>query len=180
MSKIGRLPISLPAEVSVKIGDGKVLVKGKLGELTVAVPPQIKVVQDGTRLIVSRADDSNSAKALHGLIRSLVNNSVVGVAAGFTKTLEITGVGYRAELKGDKLVLHIGLSHPVEVGVTEGVTVKQDKNQLIFSGIDKQKVGHLAALVRSRKKPEPYKGKGIKYIDEVVKRKAGKTAKTAA
>lgn len=178
MSKIGKLPIALSNQVTVTVTDGVVRVKGPKGELMVNVPDGITVTQTGDELIVTRASSEPSVRALHGLVRSLINNAVEGVTNGYTKTLEINGVGFRAELKGQSITLHIGLSHPVDVPILTGVEIKLDKNQVIISGIDKQKVGEMAAIIRSYKKPEPYKGKGIKYIDEVIQRKAGKTAAT--
>jgi len=180
MSKIGKMPISIPEGVTVSLTGGAATVKGKLGELTVSIPKQIKVTQAENVLTVTRMNDTKEAKSLHGLIRSLINNSVQGVSLGFSKTLEISGVGFKAEIKGDKIVLNVGFSHPVELAITKGIEIKQNKNQIVISGIDKQKVGHMAAQIRSVKKPEPYKGKGIRYVDEIVRRKAGKAAKTAA
>lgn len=179
MSKIGKIPISIAEGVTINIADGELQTKGKLGKLTVDIPKQIKVEEKEGRLLITRVDNSLEAKSLHGLIRSLINNSVKGVSEGFTKTLEINGVGFKAEIKGNKIILNVGFSHPVELAIIDGVEIKQEKNKLIISGIDKQKVGQMAAQIRAVKKPEPYKGKGIKYIDEVVHRKAGKAAKTA-
>jgi len=178
MSKIGKLPIKLNQQVTVTVANGEARVRGPKGELMVVIPATIVVKQEGDELLVTRANDEKPTRALHGLVRSLLNNAVIGVTNGFTKTLEINGVGFRAEMKGQSIVLHIGLSHPVEVSILSGVEVKLDKNQVIVSGIDKQRVGEMAATIRSHKKPEPYKGKGIKYIDEVIRRKAGKTAVT--
>lgn len=179
MSKIGKLPISVPSGVEIKLESTRISVKGKLGELSLDIPQLIKISQEGDQLIVTRADETKEAKSLHGLIRSLVNNMVKGVTEGFSKTLEINGVGFKAEVRGRKIVFSLGFSHPVELELIDGVEIKQEKNQLTLSGIDKQKVGHMAAVIRSLKKPEPYKGKGIKYLDEVIRRKAGKAAKTA-
>ncbi len=179
MSKIGKLPINIPSGVTISISDDVIVVKGPKGELTAPVhPANTKVEQVETQLLVTRTDETKESKALHGLTRALIQNCIDGVTEGFTKTLEINGVGYRAEMKGtNTITLHIGYSHPVDVPVTEGLEVKTEKNQIIISGIDKQKVGQQAAVIRAHKKPEPYKGKGIKYIDEVIKRKAGKAAK---
>lgn len=176
MSKIGKLPIQVPSNVTITVADGRANVKGPKGELVVNIPETISITQANGELNVARANDEKTVKALHGLVRSLINNCVIGVTDGFTKTLEINGVGYKAEVRGNTIVLSLGLSHPVELPVLEGVEVKTDKNQIIVTGIDKQRVGEMAAVIRSYKKPEPYKGKGIKYIDEVIKRKAGKTA----
>ncbi|MDD5605824.1 MAG: 50S ribosomal protein L6 [Patescibacteria group bacterium] len=179
MSKVGTRLISLPTAVTVDVKDGVVVVKGPKGELKVDLMPGISLEQADAKLTIKRANDEKATMAAHGLIRSLVNNAVVGVASGFTKELEINGVGFRAEVGTDKITLHLGFSHPVILNIIEGVEIKQDKNKLMISGIDKQKVGHMAALIRAQKKPEPYKGKGIKYTDEVIHRKAGKAAKTA-
>jgi large subunit ribosomal protein L6 len=176
MSKIGKLPIQLPASVTVNVAGDKIGVKGPKGELAMELPAGITVKQEDGALLVARANEEHATRALHGLVRSLLNNLVEGVTAGFAKTLEINGVGYRAELKGQSLVLHIGFSHLVEVPFPPDIDVKLDKNQIIISGIDKQKVGQVAAIIRSKRPPEPYKGKGIKYLNEVIRRKAGKTA----
>ena len=178
MSKIGKLPVQVPAAVSITIEADRAVVKGAKGELVVPINPDIEIKIEGDQAMVERTAETKIAKSLHGLTRSLLANAVDGVTTGFTKTLEINGVGFRAEMKGSNIiVLNIGYSHPVEVPVLEGVEVKTDKNQIMVSGIDKQKVGQMAAVIRAHKKPEPYKGKGIKYSDEVIKRKAGKTAK---
>ncbi len=180
MSKIGKLPINILSGVTPTVTATSVTVKGPKGELSVVVPEGIKVEQVDATLLVTRANDEKHTKSLHGLVRSLINNAIQGVAEGFTRTLEINGVGYKAEMRSDKLlVLNIGYSHPVEVNLIDGVEVKTEKNLIIVSGIDKQRVGEMAAVIRSHKKPEPYKGKGIKYSDEVIKRKAGKAAKAA-
>lgn len=181
MSKIGKLPVQIPNGVTITIEPGKVTAKGPKGENIVPVLDQyVTITQEGDELIVTRANEEAEARSMHGLTRSLISNAIEGVASGFTRTLEINGVGFRAEAKGpEAIVLHVGFSHPVEVPVTPGVEYKIEKNQIILSGIDKQKVGHMAALIRSKKKPEPYKGKGIKYLEEVIIRKAGKAAKTA-
>jgi large subunit ribosomal protein L6 len=177
MSKIGKLPITLPANVTLTVTDAEITVKGPKGELKVPMQTGITLQQEGQTVTVVRANEEKSTRALHGLVRSLVNNAIIGVTDGFAKTLEINGVGYKAELKGSNVItLHIGLSHPVDLPILEGVEVKLEKNQVLISGIDKQRVGEMAAIIRSYKKPEPYKGKGIKYIDEVIQRKAGKTA----
>ena len=180
MSKIGKLPVKISSQVTVTVAGGKARVKGPKGELVVVIPPSVSIKQEGDEMIVERSNDEKSTRALHGLVRSLLNNAVEGVTNGFAKTLEINGVGYRAEIKDKVVVLHIGFSHLVEVPILDGVEVRLEKNQLIITGIDKQKVGEMAAIIRSRKKPEPYKGKGIKYIDEVIRRKAGKTAATGS
>lgn len=180
MSKIGKLPVKIFPQVTITLAGSEAKIKGPKGELVVAIPSSITVKQEGDEMIVERSNDEKSTRALHGLIRSLLNNAVEGVTKGFTKILEINGVGYRAEIKDKAVVLHIGLSHLVEVPILDGVEVRLEKNQVIITGIDKQKVGEMAAIIRSRKKPEPYKGKGIKYVDEVIRRKAGKTAATGS
>lgn len=180
MSKIGKVPISIPEKITVSVVGDVVTVKGDKHELIVNIPRDIQVEAKDGQVVVTRCNDAKATRALHGLVRALISNAIEGVSKGFSKTLEIQGVGYKAEVKGDKILLYIGFSHPVEVPIIEGVEIKQEKNALTISGADKQKVGHMAALIRSKKKPEPYKGKGIRYSDEVVRRKAGKTAKTAA
>lgn len=179
MSKVGKLPIQVPGNVTATITADSVTVKGPKGELTAPVLAEhVKVEQQGQEIIVTRNSEDKMAKALHGLTRALIQNTIIGVTEGFTRTLEINGVGMRAEALGpDTINLFIGYSHPVAVPITPGVEYKIEKNQVILSGIDKQKVGHMAALLRSKKKPEPYKGKGIKYLEEAIRRKAGKAAK---
>jgi len=179
MSKIGKLPINVPTNVTIEVTADKVSVKGPKGELVTTIPTGITVTREGEQLLVTRINDEKPVRALHGLVRSLVQNTIDGVVTGYTKTLEINGVGYKAEIQGNKIVLAIGFSHPVPIEILPGVEVKVDKNIVTVSGIDKQAVGQMAAVIRSHKKPEPYKGKGIKYSDEVIKRKAGKAAKTA-
>ena len=177
MSRIGRAPITIPAGVDVKIADGNVVtVKGPKGELTQAMSPLMELKLDGGVLTVTRPNDESMNRALHGLTRTLLSNMVIGVTEGFSKTLEINGVGYRAAKEGNNLVLNVGFSHPVNVPDTEDVTTEvPNANQVIVKGIDKQKVGQFAADVRAKRPPEPYKGKGIKYADEVIIRKEGKT-----
>ncbi len=183
MSRIGKKPIALPKGVSVQIvteaGQELVNVKGPKGTLSVTLPKGIKVANTDEQLIFSLSgnEDKNN-KALWGLARSLVNNAVKGVTEGFTKTLEINGVGFKVAMQGKKLVLNVGFSHPVEYDPQAGITISTDKNQITVVGIDKQMVGQTAAEIRHIKKPEPYKGKGIKYSDEIVRRKAGKVVKT--
>ena len=177
MSRIGRMPITVPAGVEVKIGEGNVItVKGPKGELTRALHPDMIIEQEGTELLVKRPDDSKEHKALHGLTRSLLHNMVVGVEKGFSKTLDVNGVGYRVEKKGSDLVMNLGFSHQVIVSEIPGITIDvPNANQIVISGPDKQQVGQFAAEVREKRPPEPYKGKGIKYSDEVIRRKVGKT-----
>ena len=180
MSRIGQQVITVPAQVEVVITGNQIKVKGPAGQLAVVKPTGIDLDQQADQLTVSRADDSRRLKANHGLIRSLVANMIVGVTDGFTKQLTISGIGYRVAQNGSRLVFSLGFSHPVEYLVPDDikVTVAKD-NTITVAGIDKQRVGQIAAEIRSLKKPEPYKGKGIKYIDEVIRRKAGKGAKEA-
>lgn len=179
MSRIGRLPIAIPAGVTVTVTpDNVVTVKGPKGELTEAMNKDMKIVLENNEVVVSRPSDNKDHRSLHGLTRALINNMVIGVTEGFSKTLELNGVGYRAQLQGKKVVMNLGFSHPVEVEPTEGVEIKVDgTTKLIISGCDKQKVGAVAANIRKWRKPEPYKGKGIKYAGEVIRRKEGKTGK---
>ena len=177
MSRIGRAPIAIPAGVEVKVGQGnEITVKGPKGELTQTVSGAMAIEVEGNVLHVKRPDDEASSRALHGLTRTLINNMVIGVTEGFSKTLEINGVGYRAAKEGTNLVMNLGYSHQVTVPDTEDITTEvPNPNQVIVKGIDKQKVGQFAADVRAKRPPEPYKGKGIKYADEVIIRKEGKT-----
>ena len=177
MSRIGRAPITIPAGVEVKVGQGnEITVKGPKGTLTQTVSPKMTVEVDGGVLHVKRPDDQAESRAVHGLTRTLIHNMVVGVTEGFSKTLEINGVGYRAAKEGTNLVMNLGYSHQVIVPDTEDITTEvPNPNQVIVKGIDKQKVGQFAADVRGKRPPEPYKGKGIKYADEVIIRKEGKT-----
>jgi large subunit ribosomal protein L6 len=180
MSRIGRSPIPVPSGVSVAVGhDNTVTVKGPQGELSRAVPAAITIRQDGDVLVVERPDDQRQNRALHGLTRSLVANMVAGVTEGFSKELEIVGVGYRAIAKGPSaLELALGFSHPVKVAAPEGVTFEvPSTTRIIIKGIDKERVGQVAADIRKLRKPEPYKGKGVRYLGERVVRKAGKAAK---
>ena len=177
MSRIGRMPVAVPAGVTVTLGDGNlVTVKGPKGTLTQQLHPSMTLKQEGAELTVSRPDDEKQNRALHGLTRALLHNMVVGVTEGYKKELDINGVGYRAAKEGKKLVLTIGYSHPVEVEEIEGISIEvPNPNHIVISGCDKQKVGQFAAEVREKRPPEPYKGKGIKYTDEVIRRKVGKT-----
>ena len=175
MSRVGRSPISVPSGVEVTIAGRSIAVKGPKGQLDMDVPGDITVRQDGGELLVERPDDQRQTRAMHGLVRSLVNNMVIGVTDGFSKVLEITGVGYRAQAQGRKLKLQLGYSHDVDIDVPEGIEVKTPDNTTVeITGIDKQKVGQVAAEIRRWRKPEPYKGKGIKYRGEYVFRKEGK------
>jgi large subunit ribosomal protein L6 len=179
VSRIGSAPINVPSGVDVNVSGRTISVKGPKGELAREIPGNIDVAVDGEVLSVSRPDDENRTKALHGLTRSLVNNMVIGVTEGFTKELEIHGVGYRAEPQGpSKLRLSLGFSHTVDVQAPEGITFDvPQQTQVIVSGIDKEVVGQVAANIRSIRKPEPYKGKGVRYVGERVVRKAGKAGK---
>ena len=179
MSRIGKAPITVPSGVEVQIQGRQVAVKGPKGELDIEVPVDITVRQDGEEILVERSDDERRNRALHGLTRSLVNNMVVGVSEGFSKELQIVGVGYRAAAKGSNaLELQLGFSHPVNVEAPAGITFDvPEPTRIIVSGIDKQVVGQVAADIRSHRKPEPYKGKGVRYLGEYVARKAGKAAK---
>tara|TARA_B110000037_G_scaffold190971_1_gene224220 strand:- start:203 stop:739 length:537 start_codon:yes stop_codon:yes gene_type:complete len=178
MSRIGKLPIPLPAGVTVEINGQDVAVKGPKGELKLTVSKPITVSQEDGSVIVARPDDEAVSKSLHGLTRSLIANNVHGVSEGFTKALEIVGTGYRAALKGATVELSLGFSHPVLVTPPEGVTLVVEGNtKIIVSGIDKQAVGEMAANIRKLRKPEPYKGKGVRYEGERVRRKAGKAGK---
>ena len=177
MSRIGRMPIDLPAGVDVKIEDGNVVtVKGPKGTLTQKLHPAMTITQEGNVLHVKRPNDLKENRSLHGLTRSLLHNMVVGVTEGYAKNLEVNGVGYRVAKEGNKLVMNLGFSHQVIVEEDEGITIEvPDPNHIVIRGCDKQQVGQFAAEVREKRPPEPYKGKGIKYADEVIRRKVGKT-----
>ncbi len=179
MSRIGRMPIAIPAGVTVEVAENnKVTVKGPKGTLERVLPAEMTIEVEGAEVKVSRPNDLKRMKSLHGLTRTLINNMVVGVSQGYEKTLEINGVGYRAQKQGKTLVLSLGYSHPVEMTDPEGIEVICDgQNKMVIKGIDKEKVGQYAAEIRSKRGPEPYKGKGIKYSDEVIRRKVGKAGK---
>ena len=178
MSRIGRMPVAIPAGVTVTVAEGnEVTVKGPKGTLVRVLPVEMEIKEEDGHVVVSRHNDLKKMKALHGLTRTLIHNMVVGVSEGYTKTLEVNGVGYRAAKAGKKLTLTLGYSHPVEMEDPEGIETKVDGNKIIVSGISKEKVGQYAAEIREKRKPEPYKGKGIKYADEVIRRKVGKTGK---
>ena len=169
MSRIGRLPVAVPAGVEVKVAENNVV--------TGALPVEMSIKVEDGHVVVTRPNDLKRMKSLHGLTRTLIQNMVIGVSQGYEKTLEVNGVGYRAAKQGKKLVLNLGYSHPVEMEDPEGLESKVDGNKIIVSGIDKERVGQYAAEIRDKRKPEPYKGKGIKYADEVIRRKVGKTGK---
>ncbi len=179
MSRIGRQPVVIPAGVTVEVFEGnKVTVKGPKGELSRELPTEMEIKQEGNEIRVSRPNNLKKMKSLHGLTRTLINNMVIGVTDGYQKVLEINGVGYRAAKSGKKLTLNLGYSHPVEMEDPEGIeTVVEGQNKITVKGINKEKVGQYAADIRDKRKPEPYKGKGIKYADEVIRRKVGKTGK---
>ncbi|BAY61898.1 MULTISPECIES: 50S ribosomal protein L6 [Calothrix] len=179
MSRIGKRPITIPAKVQVAIDGTKVVVKGPKGELSRDLPTQVIVSQEGETLLVTRRDDSRTARQMHGLSRTLVANMVEGVSQGFQRRLEIQGVGYRAQVQGRNLVLNMGYSHQVQIEPPEGIQFAvEGTTNVIVSGYDKEIVGNTAAKIRAVRKPEPYKGKGIRYAGEVVRRKAGKTGKS--
>ena len=177
MSRIGRMPISIPAGVDVKIEEGNlVTVKGPKGALTQQLHPAMTIRQEGAELLVTRPNDAKENRSLHGLTRTLLHNMVVGVTDGFKKELDVNGVGYRVDKEGGKLVMNLGFSHQVVMEESEGISIEvPNPNKIIISGTDKQRVGQFAAEVREKRPPEPYKGKGIKYADEVIRRKEGKT-----
>ena len=177
MSRIGNKPIAVPAGVEVKIDGHLVTVKGPKGTLTREFHKDINIAMENNELVITRPNDSNKIRALHGLTRALLNNMVVGVHTGFEKKLEINGVGFRLSGGPKEIEMSLGFSHPVKYSAPEGIELKTNKMEIIVSGIDKQKVGQVAAEIRAFKKPEPYKGKGIKYADEVILRKAGKAGK---
>jgi len=179
MSRIGRMPIAIPAGVTVEIAENnKVTVKGPKGNLERVLPTEMTIKEEDGHIVVTRPNDLKKMKSLHGLTRTLINNMIVGVTAGYEKKLEINGVGYRAQKQGKKLVLSLGYSHPVEMEDPEGIESTMEGQNIIFiKGIDKEKVGQYAAEIRDKRRPEPYKGKGIKYADEVIRRKVGKTGK---
>jgi len=177
MSRIGKLPIAVPAGVTITVGETEITVAGSKGTLTVPVQKNTKTTVENGNIIVTRQDDEAFSKANHGLQRALLNNAVIGVTKGFTKKLEINGVGFRLSGSGHQIEMALGFSHPVKYSAPEDVELKTDKMEITVLGIDKQKVGQVAAEIRALKKPEPYKGKGIKYADEQIIRKAGKAGK---
>ena len=178
MSRIGRLPVVVPAGVIVEVKENNyVVVKGSKGTLERNLPVEMDIKVEDGHVVVTRPNDLKKMKALHGLTRTLIHNMVVGVSEGYEKVLEVNGVGYRAQKQGKKLVLSLGYSHPVEMEDPEGLETTVDGNKITVKGISKEKVGQYAAEIREKRRPEPYKGKGIKYADEVIRRKVGKTGK---
>jgi len=179
MSRIGKMPIAVPAGVTVTIAENnKVTVKGPKGTLERVLPAEMSIKEEAGQIVVTRPNDLKKMKSLHGLTRTLINNMIVGVTTGYQKVLEVNGVGYRAAKQGNKLVLNLGYSHQVEMIDPEGVeSVLEGQNKITVKGIDKEKVGQYAAEIRDKRRPEPYKGKGIKYADETIRRKVGKTGK---
>ena len=177
MSRIGRKPIAVPAGVDVKIDGTTVTVKGPKGTLTKSFHKDMIIKLEGNEIIVERPSEDKLHKSLHGLTRTLVSNMVEGVTTGFSKSLDIEGIGYRAQKQGKNLVMNLGYSHPVEMEDPEGLESTVDGNIIVVKGIDKEKVGQYAAEIRDKRRPEPYKGKGIKYVDETIRRKVGKTGK---
>ena len=178
MSRIGRLPVVVPAGVTVEVKENNyVVVKGSKGTLERNLPVEMDIKVEDGHVVVTRPTDLKKMKALHGLTRTLIHNMVVGVSEGYQKVLEVNGVGYRAQKQGKKLVLSLGYSHPVEMEDPEGLETTVDGNKITVKGISKEKVGQYAAEIREKRRPEPYKGKGIKYADEVIRRKVGKTGK---
>jgi len=178
MSRIGRMPIAVPAGVTVEIAENnKVTVKGPKGELSRVLVPEMNIAMEGTEITVTRPNDLKRNRALHGLTRTLINNMVVGVTDGYEKKLEVNGVGYRAAKAGQTLTLTLGYSHPIEMIDPDGVESTVEGNVITIRGIDKEKVGQYAAEIRDKRRPEPYKGKGIKYSTEVIRRKVGKSGK---
>lgn len=179
MSRIGRMPVVVPAGVDVEINGTHVRVKGPRGQMQHDFPADMQIAQEGKEIHVQRPSDISMHRALHGMTRALINNMVVGVSTGFDKVLEVNGVGYRAEMNGKNLVLYVGFSHPVTVEPPEGISFETETKtrQIKVKGFDKQAVGQVAADIRKIRPPEPYKGKGIKYLEEKIRRKAGKTGK---
>ena len=179
MSRIGRLPVAIPEGVTVEIAENnKVTVTGPKGTLVRELPVEMEIKKEDNTIVVTRPNDLKKMKSLHGLTRTLINNMVIGVTEGYQKVLEVNGVGYRAAKAGNKLTLSLGYSHPVEMEDPEGIeTVLEGQNKIIVKGISKEKVGQYAAEIRDKRRPEPYKGKGIKYADEVIRRKVGKSGK---
>jgi len=179
MSRVGKKPIEIPSGVEAKLETGKITVKGPLGEMSTGVNPKLTIKKENNKLLVERPSNQKVYRELHGLTRNLIANMVTGVSKGYEKTLEITGVGFKASAQGSNLMLNLGFSHPVVYPLPKGIkaTVDAKQTQIVLKGVDKQLVGQIAANLRSLKKPEPYKGKGIKYSNEVIHRKEGKAGK---
>lgn len=177
MSRVGKLPISVPSGVTITVDDTLVTVTGPKGTLSESMQPGVVVKQEGDEIVVTRISDEREHRAKHGLVRALINNMVVGVTKGFEKKLEVNGVGFKIAMEGQKLKMALGFSHDIYFQPPAGVTVSVDANNIVVTGISKQQVGQVAAEIRSFKKPEPYKGKGIKYVDERIIRKSGKSGK---
>ena len=175
MSRIGKKPIEIPKTVSIDLKDDLLTVKGPKGQLHRKIHPKVSVKTDDGRILLTVSEETKESSSLHGLYRALVANMVTGVSQGFERILDIVGVGYRAELSGRMVTLHLGYSHPINYELPEGIDAKIEKTRITLTGIDKEKLGGAAAKVRSFRKPEPYKGKGVKYADEIIRRKAGKT-----
>ncbi|MCX7928564.1 MAG: 50S ribosomal protein L6 [Patescibacteria group bacterium] len=180
MSRIGVLPVKIPQGVSIEKNGVEVVVKGPLGELKRNLPSGIEISLKDDEVLVTRKNDLKQTKALHGTTRSHIANMVVGVSKGWSKVLELVGTGYRAEVSGNRLRLNVGYSHPIEIVAPDGISFKVEKTDITISGFDKELVSQVAATIRSKRKPEPYKGKGIKYKNEVIRRKAGKASKASA
>src|SRR3989339_2172507 len=180
MSKIGQLPIQILDGVTIEINNKLISINGPKGKLTITIDELVTVKQEDNNLIVSVAKNTKFAKSIWGTTRKLIYNMVIGVSSGWSKQLELIGTGYRAEVQGNILVLTVGYSHPIKIEAPEGITFKVEKSIITVEGIDKQVVGQVSANIRSSRPPEPYKGKGVKYIDEIIRRKAGKAAKAAA
>ena len=178
MSRIGNAPVQMPAKVELEVKGAEALVKGPLGQIRFPVPPGISIEREGDTVQVRRSDDSKEQRALHGLTRALLNNHVKGVSAGWIRSLELVGVGYRVVLKGKQLVLSLGYSHDVNYDLPSDIEAKVEQTRIELKSIDKQRLGQVASEIRSFRPPEPYKGKGVRYVDEVVRRKAGKAGKS--
>src|SRR5262249_50901861 len=179
MSRIGKKPVTLPKGVTLTIKDGGIAVKGPKGELKRKMPTGVGLKVEGDKIVATRADEGRVNRAKHGLIRALVANMVQGVTQGFTRELEINGVGYKAESKGKAVTFTLGYSHTIDFPLPAGIEAKIDKNRVVLTGVDRELLGQTAAKVRSLRPPEPYKGKGVKYVEETIKRKVGKTGATA-
>lgn len=177
MSRIGRMPVSVPKGVTVSVDGDEVAVKGPKGSLTQAIVDHVQVAVEDDTVVVSRSSEIKQAKSNHGLMRSLIDNMVTGVDKGFTKELEVIGIGYRADVRGSQLVLNLGYSHPINLDIPEGISISVDKsNKITVSGVDKQQVGQVAAIIRDYRKPDHYKGKGVRYVGEYILLKTGKSA----